>query len=242
MENLGEETKPQTGTGKETKEAMNKVGWARNELGGIEIVINDASDNTESKEETTSSRFDIIADKILNIADKLLRFLYPLSLLILLLSLSTQKVCVSGSSMYPTLNDGDVLTINKICGIMGYERYDIVVCKSDIKGGELIVKRIVGLPGETVKIDNEGKVYIDDMVLEDTYKLNYNCYTIPFGRDMSNGIKLGDDEYFVMGDNRVMSLDSRVAEVGNISKKDIVGRVIEDTSNPFMDGERVMKE
>lgn len=131
-----------------------------------------------------------------------------------------QRTIVDGSSMEPTLSDGDNLIVDKISYHLGEpQRYDIVVfpCGED---GTYLIKRIIGLPGETVQIDEDGAIYIDGEHLIESY-----------GREVMENpglakepILLGDDEYFVLGDNRNDSLDSRNAQVGMVHREDIIGR------------------
>lgn len=134
-----------------------------------------------------------------------------------------QRTVVDGESMCNTLQDGDNLWVNKI----GYrlhdiERFDIVVFP--VENGDYYIKRVIGLPGETVRIDDEGNIYVNDKILEENYgRETIDIYSI--GRAGEN-VKLGDDEYFVMGDNRNESLDSRYEEVGNIEKSRIEGKAV----------------
>ncbi len=82
------------------------------------------------------------------------------------------------------------------------------------------IKRIIGLPGETVQIDEEGNIIIDGEVLDE----GYGKEVIQSPGRAYEEIVLGDDEYFVMGDNRNNSTDSRDPSVGNITRDEIVGR------------------
>ena len=125
---------------------------------------------------------------------------------------------VDGSSMESSLHDEDVLGVNKI----GYrfhdpERFDIIVFPFDDE--EYYIKRIIGLPGETVKIE-DGVIYIDDKPLEEHYGLE--TMEEPFNQ--YDAVTLGNDEYFVLGDNRNHSKDSRSDEVGLIKRDKIVGK------------------
>ena len=132
-----------------------------------------------------------------------------------------QRTEVVGSSMENTLSDGDNLIVDKITyRFKEPERYDIIVFPFQYAKNTYYIKRIIGMPGETVRIDSEGVIYINDKELTEFY-----------GREIiadpgiaRNEIKLGNDEYFVMGDNRNNSTDSREPSVGNIRKKDILGR------------------
>lgn len=134
-----------------------------------------------------------------------------------------QRTEVSGESMEPTLSDGDNLIVDKISyRFKEPERFDIIVFPFQYQKDTYYIKRIIGLPGETVQIDEEGNIYINGEILEESY-----------GREVIDADKigiaeepiiLGEDEYFVLGDNRNHSSDSRVREVGNIKKDQIVGK------------------
>ncbi|WP_057579781.1 signal peptidase I [Paraclostridium sordellii] len=129
---------------------------------------------------------------------------------------------VSGESMYPTLNTEDYLIINKITYKNNHpNRGDIVVFRSELKDingvNKSLIKRIIGVPGDHIVIKN-GDVYINDQLsnepyINDSYTDGYIDMVIPKGY------------YFAMGDNRVVSKDSRDSEVGVISESDIVGKV-----------------
>lgn len=130
---------------------------------------------------------------------------------------------VEGSSMEPTLAEGDYLIIEKLSYYFSEpKRYDIVVfpVAYDIEmTGTYYIKRVIGLPGETVQIQN-GKVYINgDMLGEE-----YGMADILDEGAAKDEITLGEDEYFVLGDNRNWSKDSRSGDIGNIKREDIVGK------------------
>lgn len=135
-----------------------------------------------------------------------------------------QRTVVSGESMYDTLDDGDNLWINKFTyRFKDPERFDIVVFPP-YEGEEYYIKRVIGLPGEKVRIDESGIIYINDEPLEEDYGYEkIDSYSI--GR-ADQDIILGDDEYFVMGDNRNNSLDSRFYEVGNVKRDAFVGKAV----------------
>ena len=138
----------------------------------------------------------------------------------LIITFVGQRTNVSGESMENTLQDGDQLIVDKLTyRFRDPSRFDIIVFP--YKGSEdtYYIKRIIGLPGETVQII-DGYVYIDGELLED-----------PYGREVmddagiaADPITLGEDEYFVLGDNRNASSDSRNPNVGLISRDDIIGR------------------
>lgn len=124
-------------------------------------------------------------------------------------------------SMEPTLHAGDVLLINR----MAYKfstpkRGDIIVYKTnDDKQASTHIKRIIGLPGETVQI-KDGKILIDG----ETYQ-EEGFPSIENAGVAETKITLDSSEYFVLGDNRNNSEDSRYSDVGNIKKKNIIGRI-----------------
>ena len=138
-----------------------------------------------------------------------------ISLIIILVSSYIVQICsVSGDSMYPTLKNGDMVVIDKTRN--EYERLDIVVVKSS---STLAIKRIIGLPGEKIKIEN-GQILINGQIIEDAV----NCPTAP--GIAVNTITLGESEYFLLGDNRENSKDSRSKDFGIKKEKDIIGKVI----------------
>jgi len=124
---------------------------------------------------------------------------------------------VSGYSMDNTLTNNDVVLINKFTyAISKIERFDVIVYGTD--SGKY-VKRIIGMPGERIKIEN-GKVYIDGKVLRN----DIGGDAILSAGVAESEILLGEDEYFVLGDNRNNSEDSRFTTVGNIKRENIIGK------------------
>lgn len=131
-----------------------------------------------------------------------------------------QRTRVDGRSMMNTLHDGDNLIVEKLSyRFSDPKRFDIIVFPPTGKK-EYYIKRIIGLPGETVQIDENGNIYINGELLEE----NYGAETIQNPGRAAKPITLGDDEYFVMGDNRNNSKDSRSEEVGNVKRSQIIGR------------------
>lgn len=153
----------------------------------------------------------------------LLYLLGVLCLTWLVITFVGQRTEVDGSSMEPTLTNGDNLIVDKLSyRFRDPERFDIIVFPYKHKPKTYYIKRIIGLPGETVQIDEQGNIYINGGILSESY-----------GREIirpenvglaAEPIELGEDEYFVMGDNRNNSTDSRFAQVGNIKREDIIGR------------------
>lgn len=131
-----------------------------------------------------------------------------------------QRTVVIGDSMESTLQDGDNLITDKLTyRFSDPKRFDIVVFPFKENTSQLLIKRIIGLPNETVQIIN-GKIYIDGQVLEE----DYGNAVIQSAGIASEPITLGTDEYFVLGDNRNNSQDSRFESVGNIHRSDLIGR------------------
>lgn len=131
-----------------------------------------------------------------------------------------QETIVSGTSMMPTLENADKVLIDKVIyKADDLKRYDIIVF--DYNHSNVYVKRIVGLPGEKVMII-EGEVYVNGKKLRDDPLLND---AMEYAGIAENSIQLGEDEYFVLGDNRNNSYDSRYEQVGIVNKSSIIGRV-----------------
>lgn len=142
----------------------------------------------------------------------------------LIITFVGQRTEVSGSSMYDTLEDGDNLWIDKLSyRFKDPERFDIVVFPYQ-DSSVYYIKRIIGLPGEKVRIDEEGTIYINGTPLEEEY--GYETIEPNMIGRAEEDIILGEDEYFVMGDNRNDSKDSRFEEVGNIHKDELEGKAI----------------
>lgn len=132
-----------------------------------------------------------------------------------------QRTKVMGASMEPTLIDGDNLIVDKISyRFEDPQRFDIIVFPFRYKEKTYYIKRIIGLPGETVYIDENGVIYIDGEVLKESY--GKEVIADP-GRAFEP-ITLDEDEYFVMGDNRNNSSDSRDPVVGNIHRDELIGK------------------
>ena len=129
------------------------------------------------------------------------------------------QVTVSGNSMSPLLNADDVVLVNQLSYDLGKpDRFDVVVFRRE--DGKANIKRIIGLPGETVQIRG-GQVYINGEVLPDERELG----TVSLAGLAENPITLGEDEYFLLGDNQNSSEDSRFSNVGNVKEDQILGKV-----------------
>ena len=125
---------------------------------------------------------------------------------------------MTGHSMEPALSDGDLVLVDTLkYRFFSPDRMDIVIFKKADSTEN--VKRVVGLPGETVTIQN-GHIYINGKLLE-TDKIS----EISLAGIAENPIELMDDEYFLIGDNADSSEDSRFANVGNVKKSQIIGKI-----------------
>ncbi len=133
-----------------------------------------------------------------------------------------QRVSTIGDSMNPVLQNGDVVLVNRfIYNTSSPKRGDIIVFKP--KGNEnshYYIKRIIGLPGETVEII-EGRIYIDGEKLEEDY-ITKEIRDVGI---VTEKMELDGDEFFVLGDDSDKSEDSRMADVGNVKRTHIYGRV-----------------
>lgn len=134
-----------------------------------------------------------------------------------------QRTEVEGASMENTLHNGDNLIVDKLSyRFHDPERFDIIVFPFQFQDNTYYIKRIIGLPGETVQIMDDGSIYINGEKQEENYGMEV-IKPETIGR-AAEPIELGDDEYFVMGDNRNNSSDSRTDMVGNIKRENIIGK------------------
>jgi signal peptidase I len=133
-----------------------------------------------------------------------------------------QKTNVIGSSMQPTLQNGNHLIIDKISyRFADIKRFDIVIFPYHGDHSQNYIKRVIGLPGEKVDI-RDGKIYINNELLDE----NYGLEQIKDYGNQKYPLEVPEGEYFVMGDNRNHSSDSRYQDVGTIKKTEIIGKAI----------------
>lgn len=150
-----------------------------------------------------------------------LYILFVLCAVYLVIHFVGQRTQVQGSSMEPKLSNEDNLIVDKISyRFHDPERFDIVVFPFRYEENTFYIKRVIGLPGETIRIDEKGNILINGEILEESY--GKEVIQSP-GRAYEE-IVLADDEYFLMGDNRNNSTDSRDPSVGNVRRDEIVGR------------------
>ncbi len=147
----------------------------------------------------------------MKIVKEIISYVIIFLVVILVRTFIVTPVIVSGNSMNDTLKNGDVLLLKKYDN--NYDRYEIVIFEHE---GEMLVKRVIGLPGETINyIDNE--LYVNGVVTKD----DYADITSDFNMEQLKEDFIPKDYYFVVGDNRNNSVDSRV--IGLISKDQIIG-------------------
>lgn len=143
-----------------------------------------------------------------------------LAVTFVILNFLGQRVSVDGNSMLPMLSNGDQLLVDKISyRFSDPERYDIVVFGLKEDSSIHYIKRVIGLPGETVQII-DGAIFINGQVLGEPYGLE----VMQDAKRASEPIVLGENEYFVLGDNRNDSKDSRSQEVGNVNRSQLMGK------------------
>lgn len=157
-------------------------------------------------------------DVLYNIFDFLKTASLSFIVIIIIFVIILKPVRIVGESMLPTLADGERGISDSISVILGnINRFDIVVVHGKMDD-DLWVKRVIGLPGETIEA-KDNKVYIDGKELKQSFlKSNEGeFYTDDFGP-----VKIGKDEYFLMGDHRRKSLDSRNSQVGTFHLNEFV--------------------
>lgn len=151
----------------------------------------------------------------------LLYILIIIGLTYVIITYVGQRTRVSGQSMEPMLHDGDNLIVDKLSyHFKDPERFDIIVFPYKYEENTYYIKRIIGLPGETVQIAG-GYVYIDGEQLTSDI---YGAEVMESAGIAAQPITLGADEYFVLGDNRNHSTDSREPNVGVLHREDLLGK------------------
>ena len=152
---------------------------------------------------------------------KTLKKIYPyiivVIVVVLIRSFIITPAMVDGNSMLPNLQDNNVVILNKLdYKLNDIKRFDVVVVNYN---GEKLIKRVIGLPGEHVEYKN-GLLYVNGFVTDENFK---HADTNDFKLETIGYLKIPGDKYFVVGDNRNDSVDSRV--IGLIDKEDILGSV-----------------
>ena len=178
------------------------------------------------KEKKQRDRLDIL----LTICDYARVFVIAILISLLVFTFGVRKKGVSGNSMYPILQDKEDVVINVAASYLtSIDRFDVVVVKNENEEHDLWVKRVIGLPGETIAY-KDGKLYVNHQVVEETFldttymeKAMKEKSLSVFTQDMEE-ITLQKDEYFLAGDNRVNSLDSRTPSVGPFHRNQIIAK------------------
>lgn len=173
-------------------------------------MSNFSEDNEGSLIFSWLKKFGILVFEIVKVVLISLAIILPIRLFLV------QPFYVEGASMEPTFYQNEYLIIDEISyRFNDKQRGEVIILKNPKNTKVYFIKRVIGLPGEIVSI-KDGKVFIGEEILEEPYVENFSA-------DTHEPIALGDDEYFVMGDNRANSLDSRI--IGPINKDLIIGRV-----------------
>jgi len=178
-------------------------------------VRNNKCKGTESRQ---TMKFETVLKEI---ASTIVYLAVIFALTFLFITFVAQRTEVSGQSMENTLQDGDSLIVDKVTyRFSDPSRFDIIIFPYQYGKNQYFIKRVIGLPGETVRVDESGNIYINGTLLEE----HYGAEVIQDPGRALDGVTLGPDEYFVMGDNRNHSMDSRDISVGNIHKDKILGK------------------
>lgn len=155
-------------------------------------------------------------EKVIDFIKEISVYVIIIVVIVLLKIYVVSPIRVNGTSMDPTLKNGDIMILNKIgYRITKIKRFDIVVIKYK---DELLIKRVIGLPGEKIKYENN-TLYVNDKALDEEFD---KTYTYNFSIKEIGSTTVPEDSYFVLGDNREVSKDSR--SIGFIDREDIVGK------------------
>lgn len=180
------------------------------------------SENTEKKSKSSALR------------DRVKSFLIAIAIVVVLKLFIIDATRVQGNSMLDTLHTGDVMLVNKVSkNFSDYKRGDIVILEAPDYPGRLYIKRVVGEPGDEISLE-DGEVLVNGKVYEEDY---VHAPATLQTSEFSDRV-LGEDEYFVMGDNRLPNASNDSRNFGSLSKDQIVGHAF-FRIYPFSDMGRV---
>ncbi|MBQ2800749.1 MAG: signal peptidase I [Lachnospiraceae bacterium] len=184
------------------------------------MAVSRASVNRRRRRQKRRETMDL--ERVKNVLSWTFEIVLVIAMAFVLVYFVGEKTSVIGASMEPTLYNKNEVIINKfIYKLTDPKRWDVVVFRPNgNKNTHFTIKRVVGLPGETIKIES-GKLYIDGEEITSEFIEN----GIEDAGIAEDSILLGEDEYFVLGENLTNSEDSRFANVGNVDKQDIEGKV-----------------
>lgn len=182
------------------------------EMPEIEVGIGTSEEDSAGEEYRESHPF------LRTVLSLLICIVLALILSLVITKYVAHHTSVEGSSMEPTLENGDQLIVENVSYYLhDPERFDVIVFP--YSHNVSYIKRIIGLPGESIQI-KDGAIYVNGEILTE----NYGKETIEDPGLAKEEIVLGEDEYFVLGDNRNASIDSRRLEVGTVKRSKIMGK------------------
>ncbi|MGB4609301.1 MAG: signal peptidase I [Saccharofermentanales bacterium] len=164
------------------------------------------------------------SDKLLQFLDWIKTFLLIVLIGLFITLFVAQRNTISGPSMEPTLHDKDQIIVEKISKHFAINRGDIItIDETDADHPDnLLIKRIIGLPGEKIEL-KDGKVFVNDQLLQEDY-LSQGVETQADPVRNEQVVTLGENEYYVLGDNRPVSKDSR--RIGPVHRDQIIGKLL----------------
>lgn len=182
--------------------------------------VEDFDTTSENKDQSTNQKNSEI-NYLKEITHMVIYFVVVICTVLFIHHFIGQQIEVSGSSMESTLHNNDHLILEKVTyQFNDPSRYDIIVFQPYKNNTDVYyIKRVIGLPGETVQIIGSD-IYINGKLLEEEYGKD----AITDGGIAKDGIVLGKDEYFLLGDNRNNSKDSRDSSIGAVNRSAIIGR------------------